>query len=81
MNKHSRLIALASLRQVTRWPGYTSIGDYDDGAYECAFVSPFTKTGGNVDAEVMVLLQDRSSDDELRRGMLSIGRRLQVQRA
>jgi len=68
MNKHPRLLALATLRQVTRWPGYTSIADYHDGAYECDFVSPYTKTADNVDAEVMVLLQDWSSDDELRRG-------------
>jgi hypothetical protein len=33
--------------------------------YECDYVSPYTKTAGNVDAEVMVMLQDWSSDERL----------------
>ena len=57
-DKNARLLALARLRQATRWPGYKSIADYHHGVYECDFVSPYTKTAGNVDAEVMVLLQD-----------------------
>lgn len=69
MDKRSRLRALARVRQATRWAGYTSIGDYQDGVYECDFVSPYTKTAGNVDAEVMVMLQDWSSRDELMRGL------------
>jgi hypothetical protein len=40
---------------------YSGIGDYHDGAYECERVSPYTKTAGNVDADVMVLLQDWAS--------------------
>ncbi len=52
MNKHLRLLALSKLRQAARWPGYKSIADYHDGLYECDFVSPFTKTAGNVNAEV-----------------------------
>jgi restriction system protein len=48
------------------WPGYGQIGDYHDGAYECDFVSPYTKSAGNVDAEIFVLLQDWSSDEALR---------------
>ena len=69
MNKHSRLLALAKQRQRERWPDYKSLADYPRGIYECDFVSPFTKTAGNVDADVMVLLQDWSSDDELSRGL------------
>ena len=44
-SKVSRLLGLAKLRQATRWPGYTSIADYHEGAYECDFVSPYTKPG------------------------------------
>ena len=69
MNKYSRLRALAKQRQRERWPDYKSLSDYPDGIYECDFVSPFTKTAGNVDADVMVLLQDWSSDDELSQGL------------
>jgi uracil-DNA glycosylase len=65
MNKHARLLSLARLRQATRWNGYTSIADYHGGAYECDFISPYTKTAGNVDAAIMVLLQDWSSHENL----------------
>lgn len=76
MTKRRRLLALAKLRQATRWPDYKSIADYHAGVYECDFVSPFTKAAGNVDAEVMVLVQDWSSDDELSRGLDDKTRRL-----
>jgi len=66
MNKQDLLLALAQKRKTTSWPGYSQVGDYHNGAYECDFVSPYTKSAGNVDAEIFVLLQDWSSDDSLR---------------
>ena len=68
MSKQSDLLALAKLRQRTRYPRYKCIGDYDyhEGAYECDFVSPYTKTAGNVDAEIMVMLQDWSSAEAMK---------------
>src|SRR5438477_8132572 len=66
MDKHAELLKLAKLRQATRWEGYKCIGDYPNGIYECDFVSPYTKTAGNVDAEILVMLQDWSSDESLR---------------
>jgi len=68
MAKQSELLALAKLRQRTRYPGYKCIGDddYHAGAYECDFVSPYTKTAGNIDAKIMVMLQDWASDEFLR---------------
>lgn len=66
MGKRAKLLALAKLRQATRWPSYDCIGDYHGSAYECDFVSPYTKTAGNVDAEIMVMLQDWASDDFLK---------------
>lgn len=68
MNKHSALKALAKKRKQSRRPGYKCIGDYYDGAYECDFVSPYTKTAGNVNSRIMVVLQDWSSDVAMRRG-------------
>ena len=62
-DKGAQLRELGRIRQQTRWPGYTGIGDYHDGAYECDWVSPYTKTAGNVDAAAMVLLQDWASDE------------------
>jgi restriction system protein len=64
-DEHARLLEVARRRQMTRWPGYKCIGDYHGGKYECDFVSPYTKSARNVDAELMVLLQDWSSDDVL----------------
>jgi hypothetical protein len=65
MDKRSRLLALARLRQVTRWDGYNCIADYHGGAYECDFVSPYSKTAGNIDADVMILLQDWAAHDAM----------------
>jgi uracil-DNA glycosylase len=65
VNKHDRLIALAKRRQSTRWGGYGCIADYYDGAYECEAVSPYTRTAGNVDAMIFLLLQDWCSHDFL----------------
>ncbi len=65
MDKAARLLAMVRQRQATRWPGYNCIGDYHDGIYECDFVSPYTKSAGNIDATVMILLQDWASHDVL----------------
>lgn len=69
MDKQLRLLDLAKVRMATRWPDYRSIADFQGGIYECDFVSPFTKTAGNVDAGVFILLQDWSSNDELSCGL------------
>jgi len=61
-DKHARLLELTRRRQLTRWPAYRCIGDYHEGVYECEFVSPYTKSACNTDAELMVLLQDWSCD-------------------
>jgi restriction system protein len=66
MNKRRGLLLLAQKRKAARWPGYSQIGDYHNCAYECDFVSPYTKTAGNVDANIMVMLQDWSSAKSLR---------------
>ena len=74
MTKHERLLALAKLRQSSVWPGYHSIAEFQGGVYECDHVSPYTKSAGNVDADVMVLLQDWSGAKSLR-GRLDVGAR------
>lgn len=65
MDKQDLLLALAQKRKMTIWPGYSRVGDYHGGAYECDFVSPYTKSAGKVDAEIFVLLQDWSSEESL----------------
>jgi restriction system protein len=70
VDKRARLLELARKRQTCSREGYKNsykgIGDYHGGVYECDFVSPYTKSAGNVDAEVMVFLQDWSSDESLK---------------
>jgi hypothetical protein len=62
IDRADHLLELARRRQATRWLGYKGIGDYHGGVYECDFVSPYTKSAGNVDASLMILLQDWASD-------------------
>lgn len=63
--KNGALLSLARQRQSSRFNGYAAVGDFHDGIYECDHVSPWTKSGSNVDAEVMVVGQDWSSSDSL----------------
>lgn len=65
VNKEHELVRLAQLRREAQWPGYSGIADYHDGIYDCDFVSPYTKSAKNWDADVMVLLQDWASHDAL----------------
>lgn len=65
--KTEALLQLARLRQSTRFDGYASIGDFHNGIFECEHVSPWTKSGCNVDAEIMIVGQDWSSSDALDR--------------
>lgn len=64
--KLNRLIELATRRRAARWPPYNSLADYHGGIYECDFVSPYTHSAGNMDAKVVVMLQDWASDEVLR---------------
>lgn len=63
MDKHGQLLELAQKRKRSRWNGYNCIGDYHGGIYECDYVSPYTKSAHNVDSDIMVILQDSSSDE------------------
>ena len=67
MDKMAELKRLGSKRKNVCWGGYRPIGDYHEGAYESEYVSPYTKSANNPDAQIMVLLQDWSSDEVLSR--------------
>jgi len=67
MSKEERLRSLARKRKRARWAHVRQVGDYHCGAYDSDHVSPYTRSAGNVDAEVFVLLQDWSSDSWLSR--------------
>ncbi len=63
--KCDRLRELARRRVASVWDGYRQPEDY---GYDFRdLVSPYSRTAGNVDAAVMVVLQDWASHDVLRR--------------
>lgn len=66
MDKRQQLLEVRN-RRLERWEGCCGIGDYHGGAYETEYVSPYTKSAHEFDADVMVLLQDWASDKFLRR--------------
>lgn len=66
MAKRASLLALARKRQTSCPADFKGIGDYHGGIYECDYVSPYTKSVGNVDAAIMVVLQDWSSDERMK---------------
>jgi len=65
--KQEALYKLAQKRQLTRWDGYSCIADLHGGVYECDYVSPYTKSASNVDAAVMLVLQDWASSEYFER--------------
>jgi hypothetical protein len=62
--KEELLRVLAQKRQSTNRPGYKNLHALAGGAYECDFVSPYSKTAGNADSDIFVFLQDLSSEEE-----------------
>ncbi len=63
--KQESLKALALQRRYTRIEGYACIGDFHNGLYECDHISPWTKSGCNIDTDIMIIGQDWSSCDHL----------------
>lgn len=65
MTKEKELLKLAKLRQSKVYDGYTAIADYANKAYECNYISPYSKSAHNQNADVLVILQDWSSKQGL----------------
>lgn len=61
--KLSKLKKLGKDRQSKCYPNFLNIKDILNGEYESDFVSPYTKSAGNVDSQIMVLLQDWASSE------------------
>ncbi|MEX1042732.1 MAG: hypothetical protein WDZ51_19005 [Pirellulaceae bacterium] len=64
-DKAVELRKLAKTRKAARWPGYFQVEEFHDGKHECDFVSPYTKSAHNYDADLFLMLQDWSSEKEL----------------
>jgi restriction system protein len=62
-NEHKReaLLQLAKKRKADRRDGYKCLSDIHDGYYECDFVSPWTTSAHNVNADLMILGKDWAS--------------------
>ena len=58
---------IARRRRNNVFPGYMGIGEFHSGVYECDFVSPYSKSAQNLDADIMLVLQDWCSDEFLRK--------------
>lgn len=64
-HKRCRLAKIAQKRQKNTPIDAYSIKDFYCGAYESEWVSPYTKSASNLNANVMVLLQDWASKEYL----------------
>jgi len=69
MDRQAKVRALRRLgaaRKSARCSGYRCLGEFYNGMFECAFVSPWSKAS-NVHAKVMIVGQDWASADMLNR--------------
>ncbi len=57
---------LADKRRQQTYPGYLSVSEFHDGKHDCDFVSPYSKGACNVSSKLFLLLQDWSSEEELK---------------
>ncbi|RJX75678.1 hypothetical protein DZ860_03100 [Vibrio sinensis] len=67
-HKYKLLYELTQKRKQNTPENAYSIADFFCGAYECDWVSPYTKSASNLNSEVMIILQDWASKDYLCRG-------------
>ena len=75
-SKEQRRLALVAQRKASpRLPRHKCLADFHDGIFECDFVSPWTKSGCNVDAAVMVIGQDWASADMLEKNPRHVAER------
>jgi len=66
-SKKSELRELARKRKAARMKGYCVLADFHNGAYACDYVSPWSISAHNEDADVMVVGHDWSSEDWMKR--------------
>ena len=64
--KHIEIKKIVVRRQTARWEKYYNLVDFRNGIYECDHVSPYSHGAQNVNAKVMLVLQDWGSIDYLK---------------
>jgi len=60
--KQQALLELAKKRQADRRDGFLCLSDIHEGYYECDYVSPWSTSAHDVDADLMILGKDWSSE-------------------
>lgn len=64
-NKVERLKEIGLKRKSSIYEGYYNLSHFHNGQYDSDFVSPYSKSGGNSDSPIIILLQDWSSYESL----------------
>jgi len=67
MKKADAYLNLVRKRQSDTWKGYHNLGEYHNGLFECDHVCPNSLFAGDLNAKVMLMMQDWSSDDHLKK--------------
>ena len=65
--KREKLLQLAKQRQSDRLPPHRTLFEFHNGYYECDYVSPWSISACNVEAELMLIGQDWASSEILKR--------------
>lgn len=64
-SKQGQLSELATKRKNSLYGGYFNLSDFHNGIYDGDFVSPYTRSAGNLDADTMIIGQDWASQEYL----------------
>jgi hypothetical protein len=64
-DKANRLLHLVRQRRSEVPNGYLCVSHFHGGKYDCDYVSPWTNSAHNLDAEVMIVAQDWTSEEHL----------------
>ncbi len=67
MEKAKALLRLVEQRRSASRDGYACLADFQNGIFECDYITPWSKSGHNLNASVMIIGQDWVSGDVLSR--------------
>ena len=64
--KYIEIEKIVEERKKAQWDNYFNLRDFHNGIYDCDYLSPYSKGAHNVNAKVMLVLQDWASVDYLK---------------
>jgi hypothetical protein len=65
LDKQSAMATVVAARRLARHPIHRALSKISNGRYDCEFVSPWTKSACNLDADLMIIGQDWVSESFL----------------